>query len=60
MSRTQKPTDDLAKTEDRERQEACNYIFDLLESLQSIAARHRLPVLAKFIQSAKSEAADYR
>ena len=58
MSRTRKLADDQA--EDRKRQEICGYIFDLLGSLEIIAAQNKLSVLAKLIQSAKSEAGDYR
>lgn len=60
MSRASKLADDLAEAEDRKRQEICGYIFDLLGSLESIAAQNRLLVLAKLIQSAKSEAGEYR
>ena len=41
-------------------QEVCDYIFDLLGSLESIAAQHKLSVLARLIATAKSEAGDYR
>ena len=60
MSRTRKLADDRAKVEDRRRREVCVYIFDLLGSLETIAARNRLPVLAKLIKSAKREAGDSR
>lgn len=60
MSRANKLAQDQAEAEDRKRQEICGYIFDLLGSLESIAARNKLPVLAKLIQSAKSEADEYR
>ena len=60
MSRTNKLAEDQAEAEDRKRQEICGYIFDLLGSLEAIAAQNKLPVLAKLIQSAKSEAEEYR
>ena len=60
MSRTQKLADDQAEAEDRKRQEVCGYIFDLLGSLETIACQNKLPVLAKLIQSARSEAGDHR
>ena len=60
MSRTNKLAEDQAEAEDRKRQEICGYIFDLLGSLETIAAQNKLPVLAKLIQSAKSEAEEYR
>jgi hypothetical protein len=41
-------------------QEVCGYIFDLLGSLETIAAQHKLPVLARLIGMAKSEARDCR
>ena len=41
-------------------QEVCGYIFDLLGSLETIAAQHKLPVLARLIAMAKSEAKDCR
>ena len=59
MSRVRK----LAENVDRDglkRQEVCGYIFDLLGSLETIAAQNKLSVLAKLIQSARSEAAEYR
>jgi len=37
-------------------QEVCGYIHDLLGSLEAIAAQHELPVLARLIAMAKSEA----
>ena len=46
--------------DDRKRQEVCSYIFDLLGSLETLAAQNKLSVLAKLIESAKSEAAEYR
>ena len=58
MSQTHKAADDQA--EDRKRQEVCGYIFDLLGSLETIACQNKLPVLAKLIQSARSEAAEHR
>jgi len=42
------------------REEVCGYIFDLLGSLEAIAAQHQLPVLARLISMAKSEARDCR
>jgi hypothetical protein len=60
MTRTNKLAQDQAEAEDRKRQEICGYIFDLLGSLEIIAAQNRLLVLAKLIQSAKSEAEEYR
>lgn len=44
----------------RTKQEVCGYIHDLLGSLQTIAAQHELPVLARLISMAKSEARDCR
>ena len=41
-------------------QEVCGYIHDLLGSLEAIAAQHELPVLARLISMAKSEARAYR
>ena len=41
-------------------QEVCGYIFDLLGSLETIAAQHKLPVLARLIAMARSEAKDCR
>jgi hypothetical protein len=41
-------------------QEVCGYIYDLLGSLETIAAQHKLPVLARLIAMAKSEAKDCR
>ncbi len=43
-----------------EQQDVCGYIFDLLGSLETIAAQHKLPVLARLIAMAKSEARDCR
>jgi len=43
-----------------ETQEVCSYIHDLLGSLEAIAAQHELPVLARLIAMAKSEARAYR
>jgi len=43
-----------------ERQEVCSYIFDLLGSLETIAAQQQLPVLARLIATARSEARDSR
>ena len=60
MSRVRKSADNRAKAEARKRQEACGYIFDLLGSLETIAVQNKLPVLAKLIKSAKSEAGEYR
>ncbi|HEY2835779.1 MAG TPA: hypothetical protein VGI89_04355 [Rhizomicrobium sp.] len=60
MSRTHKPADDRIEAEDHKRQEVCGYIFDLLGSLETIACQNKLPVLAKLIQSARSEAGEYR
>ncbi|MEO8896357.1 MAG: hypothetical protein ABI450_10800 [Rhizomicrobium sp.] len=40
--------------------EVCGYIFDLLGSLEAIAAQHKLPVLARLIAMANSEARDCR
>ena len=60
MSRTRKLADDQAEAEERKRQEVCGYIFELLGSLETIAAQNKLSVLAKLIQSAKHEAEDYR
>jgi len=60
MSRTRKPADDRAEAEDRKRQEVCGYIFDLLASLETIAAQNKLSVLAKLLKSAKTEAGEYR
>ena len=60
MSRARKPASRDVKGEDRKRQEACRYIFDLLGSLETIAAQNKLPVLARFLESARSEAAEYR
>jgi len=59
MSRARGPAGDPSE-EDVRRQEICDYIFDLLASLEAIAEKHDLLVLAKLIQSAKSEAAEYR
>jgi hypothetical protein len=59
MSRTRKPADDQAEA-DRKRQEVCGYIFDLLGSLENLAVQNKLPVLAKLIKSAKTEAEEYR
>ena len=58
MSRTKKAG--RPDGDDHKRQQVCGYIFDLLGSLETIAAQNKLPVLAKLIQSARSEAADYR
>jgi hypothetical protein len=41
-----------------DRQEICGYIFDLLGSLETIAAQHKLSVLAQLIAMAKREAKD--
>lgn len=49
-----------ASDSQREQQEVCGYIFDLLGSLENIAAQHRLPVLTRLIAMAKSEARDCR
>jgi len=46
-------SDDLA-----EQQEICGYIFDLLGSLETIAAQHKLSALAQLIAMAKREAKD--
>lgn len=46
-------SDDLA-----ERREVCGYIFDLLGSLETIAAQNKLSVLAQLIAMAKREAKD--
>jgi hypothetical protein len=43
-----------------EQREICGYIFDLLGSLEIVAAQHKLPVLARLIAMAKSEARDCR
>ncbi|HXS06218.1 MAG TPA: hypothetical protein VN723_05455 [Rhizomicrobium sp.] len=59
MSRTRGPAGDPSE-EDVRRRETCDYIFDLLGSLEAMALQHDLSVLAKLIQSAKSEAAEYR
>lgn len=52
----------MERTDDNriERQEVCSYIFDLLGSLEAIAARQQLPVLARLIAAARSEARDSR
>jgi hypothetical protein len=60
MSQTRKPVGHDARGEKRKRQEVCGYIFDLLGSLETIAAQNKLSVLARFIETAKSEAGDYR
>jgi hypothetical protein len=44
----------------QETQEVCGYIYDLLGSLETIAAQHELPVLARLIAMAKSEARAHR
>lgn len=43
-----------------ETQEVCGYIYDLLGSLETVAAQHQLPVLARLIAMAKSEARAHR
>ena len=60
MQRARKMTSHDMDGDDRKRQEVCAYIFDLLGSLEAIAAQNKLAVLAKLIESAKSEAAEYR
>jgi hypothetical protein len=60
MSRARKPVHQVPDYEDLQRQQVCGYIFDLLGSLEAIAAENKLSVLAKLIQSARSEAAEYR
>lgn len=59
MTQTTEPAGEQDAGGPATREEACHYIFDLLESLESIAARHRLSVLARLIASAKSEASEY-
>lgn len=60
MSRAEKSHGPNSDLEYARRQEVCGYIFDLLGSLESLAAENKLSVLAKLIQSARSEAAEYR
>ena len=40
--------------------EVCNYIHDLLKSLETIAAQNKQPVLARLIAMAKKEADECR
>ena len=47
---------DGEKSPAQETREVCGYIHDLLGSLETIAAQHQLPVLARLIAMAKSEA----
>ena len=60
MSRARKSTADHHNGQDDKRQEVSSYIFDLLGSLETIAAQNKMSVLAKLIHSARSEAADHR
>lgn len=61
MSQTKRVSDgENTGDSQREQKEVCGYIFDLLGSLENIAAQHRLPVLARLIAMAKSEAKDCR
>jgi hypothetical protein len=60
MPQRRKPAGQNGRGQNRKRQEVCGYIFDLLGSLETIAAQNKLPVLARFIESAKSQAGDYR
>jgi hypothetical protein len=55
-----KRSPDGEKNPAQETQEVCGYIHDLLGSLEAIAAQHELPVLARLIAMAKSEARDCR
>ena len=59
MPQMSKSTDG-EKASAQETQEVCGYIHDLLGSLESIAAQHELPVLARLIAMAKSEARAHR
>jgi hypothetical protein len=61
MSQARRSTDgEQATVGHHKQQEVCGYIFDLLGSLETIAAQHRLPVLARLIAMAQSEARDCR
>jgi hypothetical protein len=61
MSQAKRSTDNEKPNDKRqEQQEVCGYIFDLLGSLERIAAQHQLPVLTRLIAMAKSEARDCR
>lgn len=54
------PDGEKAGDGQHKQQEVCGYIFDLLGSMETIAAQHQLPVLARLIAMAKSEARDCR
>ena len=57
-----KPADHSEQIPDGQdtQKEVCGYIFDLLGSLETIAAQHELPALARLIAIAKNEASFHR
>jgi hypothetical protein len=61
MSQARRPAEDERAADGQQKQrEVCSYIFDLLGSLETIAAQNHLPVLARLIATARSEARDRR
>ncbi len=58
MPQTKRTTAD--RTGPLKQRQVCNYIHDLLKSLETIAAQNKQPVLARLIAMAKKEADECR
>ena len=59
QAKPSRQNDEIPDGQDTQK-EVCGYIFDLLGSLETIAAQHELPALARLIAVAKNEASFHR